>query len=70
MSVGKKGFIFKIADFICLCNFEWHGQNKVGNIAILVLLRDREKLYPVIYVCLLVPNSAGSDRTPLRLILC
>ena len=45
MLVGKKGFIFKIAHFICLCNFEWHGQNKVGNIAILALLRDGEKLY-------------------------
>ena len=28
-----------------LFNFERHGQNEVGNIAILVLLRDHEKLY-------------------------
>ena len=27
-----------------LFNFEWHDQNEVGNIAILVLLRDHEKL--------------------------
>ena len=44
MSVGKKGLTFKVADFICLCNLEWHFQNKVGNIAILALFRDREKL--------------------------
>ena len=30
---------------IAFFNFEWHGQNKVGNIAILALWRDREKLY-------------------------
>ena len=35
----------KVADFISFANFEWHGQNEVGNIAILVLWRDREKLY-------------------------
>ena len=40
-----KGLPFKIANFIDLFNFEWHGQNKVGNIAILVLWRDHEKLY-------------------------
>ena len=34
-----KGLPFKVADFIGLFNFEWHGQNKVGNIAILVLWR-------------------------------
>ena len=26
-----------------LFNFEWHGQNKVGNIVILVLWKGREK---------------------------
>ena len=26
-------------------NFQWHGQNKVGKIGVLVLWRDREKLY-------------------------
>ena len=36
---------FIVADFIDPFNFEWHGQNKVGNIAILVLWRDNEKLY-------------------------
>ena len=39
MSVGK------VADFISLVNFEWHGQTKVGNIAIFVLWRDREKIW-------------------------
>ena len=34
---------FKVVDFTGLFNFEWYGQNKVGNIAILVLWRDREK---------------------------
>ena len=34
-----------VADFIGFINFEWYGQNKVGNIAILVLWRDHEKLY-------------------------
>ena len=33
------------ADFIGLFNSESHGQNEVGNIAILVLWRDRKKLY-------------------------
>ena len=40
-----KGLSFKVADFIGLFNFEWNGKNKVGNIAILVLWRDREKHY-------------------------
>ena len=35
---------YKIADFISLLNFEWHSQNKVGNIGILELWRDHEKL--------------------------
>ena len=33
------------ANFTGLFNFERHGQNEVGNIEILVLWRDREKLY-------------------------
>ena len=37
MSVAKKGLSFKVADFICLFDFEWHGQNKVGIIGILEL---------------------------------
>ena len=36
---------FKDEDFIGLFNFEWRDQNKVGNIAILVLLEYREKHY-------------------------
>ena len=40
-----KGFPFEVADFIGLYNFEWHNQDEVGNIGILVLQRDREKLY-------------------------
>ena len=32
----SKGLPFKVEDFIGLFNFEWHGQNEVGNIAILV----------------------------------
>ena len=32
-----KGLPFKAAHFIGLFNFEWHDQNEVGNIAILVL---------------------------------
>ena len=38
------GIPSKVTDFIGLFNFEWHGQNEVGNIAILVLWREREKL--------------------------
>ena len=41
----KKGLPFKVADFIGLFKFESHNQNEVGNIAILVLWRAREKLY-------------------------
>ena len=40
----SKGLLFNVADFIGLFNFEWHGQNEVGNISILVLWRDRENL--------------------------
>ena len=39
------GLSFKVADFISLLDMEWHGQNKVDNIGILVLWRDCEKLY-------------------------
>ena len=39
----QKRLSFKVADFIGLFNFEWRGQNKVGNIAIFMLWRDREK---------------------------
>ena len=35
---------FKVANFVSLFNFEWHRQNKVGNIGILVLQGDGEKL--------------------------
>ena len=37
-----EGFHFKTAGFIGLLNFEWHRQNEVGNVAILVLWRDLE----------------------------
>ena len=33
-----------VTDLIGLFNFEWHGQNEVGNIDIPVFWRDREKL--------------------------
>ena len=36
---------FQGANFIGLFNFEWHSQNKASIIGILVLWRDREKLY-------------------------
>ena len=45
MAIDKKGWPFKVADFIGLFNFKSHGQNKVDNIAIRVLWRGREKLY-------------------------
>ena len=41
----KLGLPFKVADFVVLFNFEWHGENKVGNIVILVLWKGREELY-------------------------
>ena len=31
---------FNAANFIGLFNFEWHSQNQVGNVAILVLWTD------------------------------
>ena len=36
----QKGLIFKVGDFTGLLNFEWHSQNEVDNIVILVLWRD------------------------------
>ena len=40
----QKGSPFKVSDFISPFNFEWHRQNKVGNIGIHVLWRDHGKL--------------------------
>ena len=40
MSVVKRDYLSIFADFIGLFNFEWHGENKVANIGILVLWRD------------------------------
>ena len=37
-----KGLPPEVADFIGLFEFEWHSENKVGNILIVVLWRDRE----------------------------
>ena len=34
MGVGMRGLRIKVADFIGFVNFEFHGQNQVGNIAI------------------------------------
>ena len=39
-----KGSLLKVADFGGLFNFEWYGQNKIGNISTLELWRDREKV--------------------------
>ena len=46
MSGDKKELPFKVADFIGPLHFEWHSQNPVGNVGILVLWRDCEKLGP------------------------
>ena len=43
MSVGTMYYLISLQP-IGPFKFEWHGQNKVGNIAILVLWRDHEKL--------------------------
>ena len=40
----QKGLPVKVAYFIGVFNLEWHIRNEVGNMAILVLRRDREKL--------------------------
>ena len=41
----RKGInFFKVADFIGLFDFKWHGQNEVGNVGIIVLWTDGEKL--------------------------
>ena len=37
--------MLKVVDLIGLFNVEWHSQNEFGNIGILLLLRDRKKLY-------------------------
>ena len=38
MSVGKRLLHFNVVDFIGLFNFEWNGQNEVGNTAILCVV--------------------------------
>ena len=38
MSDGKRDYLSRM-ETIGIFNFEWHSQNKVGNIAILVLWR-------------------------------
>ena len=43
--IWHKELLFRISDFSGLFNFEWHSENKVGNVGILVLRRDLEKLY-------------------------
>ena len=40
---AHKRIHFKVADFICLLNFEWRSLNEVGNIGIVVLTRVCEK---------------------------
>ena len=42
-----KGLPNKVAEFIGLFNFEWHSQNKVGNIGILILWRDCHLTVPL-----------------------
>ena len=44
------GYFLKVTDFIGLFNFEWYSQNKVGNVGILVLWRDRENLYSSCFI--------------------
>ena len=41
----QNGLPFKVGDIFGHLNFERHSQNEVGNIGILVLWWDREKLY-------------------------
>ena len=50
MSADKRDYLSKLQTLLAFCNFEWHGQNEVGNISILVLWRDGEKLYYLIYL--------------------
>ena len=47
----QKRLSFRDADSIGHFHFEWHSPNKIGNIGILALWRDREKL--------LAPNGFG-----------
>ena len=42
---GIRGLYYVVVDFMHLVSSEWHSQNEVGNISILVLQRDCEKLY-------------------------
>ena len=48
---------FKVADFICFFNFEWHMQNKVGNYDIFVLWRDRENSITSFYWVVTLPDA-------------
>ena len=43
MSVGKRGYLSILQTLLVF--FEWHGENKVNNIAIPVLWRYREQEY-------------------------
>ena len=43
----------QVTDFIGLFDFKWHGQNEVGNIAILVLLGDHEKTLLTLFLFVL-----------------
>ena len=42
MSVHKRDYLSRLQTLLVFFNFEWHGQNEVGNIGILVLWRDCE----------------------------
>ena len=52
MPLGKRDYLSRL-HILLVINFEWHGQNEVGNIAILLLWRDHEKLYGL---CFFVTN--------------
>ena len=46
MSVGKMGLHFKVTDFTGFVNIQWHSQNEVGNIGILVFWKvGKETLF-------------------------
>ena len=51
MSVGKRGYLSRLQIIWIFLNFDRHGQHEVGNIGILVLWRDHEKLSK--FVCAL-----------------
>ena len=59
MSVGKKDYLSRLQTLLVLLNFEWHCQNKVGNIAIPVLWRNCEKtlLYDIYWPVSLMVHS-------------